>query len=68
MIHELGPSRFGLLTPIWAVVSYFWPFDLGLGRALTQQLAVVLSNKDFSKVHFIVGTATILPGHIRGHG
>ena len=35
LIHALGPARFGLLTLIWAVVSYFGLFDLGLGRALT---------------------------------
>lgn len=60
LIHELGPSRFGLLTLVWAVVSYFGLFDLGLGRALTQQLAIVLSNKDFQKVGPLVGTATVL--------
>ena len=45
LIGQLGPSRFGLLTLIWAVVSYFGLFDLGLGRALTQQLAVVFANQ-----------------------
>ena len=60
LIHELGPSRFGLLTLIWAVVSYFGLFDLGLGRALTQQLAVVFADKDYQKVGPLVGTATVL--------
>jgi O-antigen/teichoic acid export membrane protein len=60
LIHELGPSRFGLLTLIWAVVSYFGLFDLGLGRALTQQLAVVFSNKEYKTVGPLVGTATVL--------
>jgi O-antigen/teichoic acid export membrane protein len=60
LIHELGPSRFGLLTLIWAVVSYFGLFDLGLGRALTQQLAVVFSNKEHNKIGPLVGTATVL--------
>lgn len=60
LIHELGPSRFGLLTLIWAVVSYFGLFDLGLGRALTQQLAVVFANKDYPKVGPLVGTSTVL--------
>lgn len=40
LIHGLGADRFGLLTLIWAVVSYFGIFDLGLGRALTQKIAV----------------------------
>ena len=60
LIHHLGPSRFGLLTLIWAVVSYFGLFDLGLGRALTQQLAVVFVNKEYKKVGPLVGTATVL--------
>jgi glycosyltransferase involved in cell wall biosynthesis len=60
LIHELGPSRFGLLTLIWAVVSYFGLFDLGLGRALTQQLAVVFENNEHKKVGPLVGTATVL--------
>lgn len=60
LIHELGPSRFGLLTLIWAVVSYFGLFDLGLGRALTQQLAVLFVNQEHKKVGPLVGTATAL--------
>ena len=60
LIHELGPARFGLLTLIWAVVSYFGLFDLGLGRALTQQLAVVFANNEHKKVGPLVATATVL--------
>ena len=60
LVQELGPSRFGLLTLIWAVVSYFGLFDLGLGRALTQQLAVVFENNEHKKVGPLVGTATVL--------
>lgn len=36
LISELGEARFGLLTMMWAVVSYFGILDLGLGRSLTQ--------------------------------
>lgn len=60
LIGQLGPSRFGLLTLIWAVVSYFGLFDLGLGRALTQQLAVVFANQQHKQVGPLVGTATVL--------
>jgi O-antigen/teichoic acid export membrane protein len=45
LVQALGPERFGLLTLIWAVTSYFGLFDLGLGRALTQQLAIVLDQR-----------------------
>lgn len=41
LIEALGPEKFGILTLIWAVVSYFGLFDLGLGRAVTQQVAVL---------------------------
>ncbi len=60
LISELGAARFGLLTLIWAVVSYFGLFDLGLGRALTQLLAVALTEGDSKKVGALVATATVL--------
>jgi len=60
LIRELGDARFGLLTLIWAVVSYFGLFDLGLGRALTQQLAVALAGDDHKGVGPLVATATAL--------
>lgn len=60
LIAELGAARFGLLTLIWAVVSYFGLFDLGLGRALTQQLAVVLGQGETERVGPLVGTSTVL--------
>ncbi|VVE32750.1 flippase [Pandoraea soli] len=60
LISHLGTERFGLLTLIWAVVSYFGLFDLGLGRALTQQLAMELAHDDHSRVGPLVATATWL--------
>jgi len=39
LLQGLGEARFGLLTLIWAVTSYFGLFDLGLGRALTLGLS-----------------------------
>lgn len=60
LIRELGEARFGLLTLIWAVVSYFGLFDLGLGRALTQLLAVAIAEKDEKRVGSLVATATVL--------
>lgn len=60
LIHGLGVERFGLLTLIWAVVSYFGLFDLGLGRALTQQVAVALAKQDRASLAPLIGTATAL--------
>ena len=60
LISSLGADRFGLLTLIWAVVSYFGLFDLGLGRALTQKLAVVFANEESGCVGPLVATASAL--------
>lgn len=60
LIAALGEARFGLLTLIWAVVSYFGLFDLGLGRALTQQLAIVLAKEEPVRIGPLVGTATLI--------
>ncbi|MDH5632653.1 MAG: flippase [Gammaproteobacteria bacterium] len=46
LLDALGTEKFGVLTLIWAVVSYFGLFDLGLGRALTQQLSVSWAKND----------------------
>lgn len=60
LIDELGTPRFGLLTMVWAVVSYFGLFDLGLGRALTQRLAVLLAQDDQDEVGPLISTAIFL--------
>ncbi|MDT4817034.1 Polysaccharide biosynthesis protein [compost metagenome] len=48
------------MTLIWAVVSYLSLFDLGLGRALTQQLAVMLAGKERHRIGALVTTATVV--------
>jgi O-antigen/teichoic acid export membrane protein len=60
LISALGTDRFGLLTLIWAVVSYFGVFDFGLGRALTQQLAIILAGDEHERICPLVATATLL--------
>ena len=57
LITALGTARFGLLTLIWAVASYFGLFDLGLGRALTQQLSAALARGESATAGRLVGTA-----------
>jgi len=42
LVGGLGPERFGLLAIAWALLGSFGIFDLGLGRALTQQVATAL--------------------------
>lgn len=60
LIARLGDSRFGLLTLIWAVVSYFGLFDLGLGRALTQQLSKLIAEKRDTEIPPLVFTSLVI--------
>jgi O-antigen/teichoic acid export membrane protein len=57
LVSGLGDARFGLLTLIWAVVSYFGLFDLGLGRALTLHLSQALATGRRDEVGPLVWTA-----------
>lgn len=57
LIEALGPAQFGLLTLIWAVVSYFGLFDLGLGRTLTLQMSVAESRGERERIAPVVATA-----------
>ncbi|ABM38784.1 flippase [Polaromonas naphthalenivorans] len=43
LIKHVGVEAFGILTLVWALIGYFSLFDFGLGRALTQQVAVARS-------------------------
>jgi len=60
LIHNLGTDRFGLLTLIWAVVSYFGIFDLGLGRALTLQVSVLLAERRQERIGSLVRTSLLI--------
>lgn len=42
LVDALGTARFGVLALAWALVGSFGIFDLGLGRALTQEVAARL--------------------------
>jgi len=56
LIESLGLDRFGILTLIWALISYFGLFDLGLGRALTQQLAKAWGQNEQGKADRLMPT------------
>ena len=43
LVRNAGLEAFGILTMVWALIGYFSLFDLGLGRALTQQVAQKLA-------------------------
>ena len=57
LIESLGDVKFGLLTLIWVVVSYFGLFDLGLGRALTLEVSVIRRNLELNKLPSVIGTS-----------
>ena len=60
LIEGLGTARFGLLTLVWAVVGYFGLFDLGLGRALTRQLALEIGSGRLERVGPTLGTSGVI--------
>lgn len=60
LVANLGDSRFGLLTLVWAVTSYFGLFDLGLGRALTHQLSKLISLDKQKEIAPTIFTALII--------
>ena len=59
LVASLGDRRFGLLTLLWAVVSYFGLFDLGIGRALTHDLSVLRGRSDRAGIAASIGTANL---------
>jgi O-antigen/teichoic acid export membrane protein len=55
LVDELGTSRFGLLALAWAAIGTFGVLDLGIGRALTREVARRLSG-DGEPVEALVST------------
>ena len=39
MLHRLGDVRFGIVSIAWVLIGYLGVLDLGLGRALTREIA-----------------------------
>ena len=60
LIRYLGDVKFGLLTLIWALVSYFSLFDFGIARALTQQMASILNGPKHLDTGKTVATSLVL--------
>lgn len=60
LIQLLGAEKFGLLALMWAVVSYAGIFDLGLGRALTLQVARLDAQPAPQELGAVMGTAYAL--------
>lgn len=60
LIESLGVARFGVLTLIWAIVSYISLLDMGLGRALTLELSVLVAKRKFWRISKVLGTTYFL--------
>jgi O-antigen/teichoic acid export membrane protein len=60
LVQRLGTERFGVLTLAWMVIGYFSLFDLGLGRALTQQVAEKLGAGQDEEIPALVWTSLFL--------
>lgn len=45
LVAAVGVERFGVLALAWALIGTFGIFDLGLGRALTQEVAALLGKR-----------------------
>ena len=56
LLKKIGVEAFGVLTLVWALIGYFSLFDFGLGRALTQQVASVLSSGQHLRLPGLVKT------------
>lgn len=59
LIKTLGLERFGLLTIIWSVIGYFSLFDFGLGRSLTQKIALSLSENNPQQIPILVKSGLV---------
>src|SRR5450830_1373771 len=69
LIENLGQERFGLLALAWGLIGYAGTLDLGLGRALTQMVARLKGEGNFSSIPTVLATAgriTLVTGLIGG--
>jgi len=60
LLRHLGIERFGILTLLWTIVGYASLFDLGLGRAATQQIASRIALGKEADIAGVISTATLL--------
>jgi O-antigen/teichoic acid export membrane protein len=68
LINQLGKDRFGVLALAWALIGYASLFDMGLGRALTQLVAVKLGAGEEHEVPALVWTSLLLMLALGGIG
>jgi O-antigen/teichoic acid export membrane protein len=59
LVRELGVDRYGVLTLSYLVVGYLSLFDLGLGRAATQQISDAVGAGETERIPGIFWTSMI---------
>ena len=57
LVRELGVDRYGVLTLSYLVVGYLSLFDLGLGRAATQQISDAIGADQMDRIPAIFWTS-----------
>lgn len=60
LVAALDRHRLGVLTLAWAAIGYFGMLDLGLGRALTQAVAVRVGERREGEIPAVVWTTLAL--------
>jgi O-antigen/teichoic acid export membrane protein len=60
LVRELGVDRYGVLTLSYLVVGYLGLFDLGLGRAATQQISDAIGAGEMDRIPAIFWTSMML--------
>jgi len=60
LVRELGVDRYGVLTLSYLVVGYLSLFDLGLGRAATQQISDAIGTGETDRIPAIFWTSMML--------
>ena len=62
LIAGMGTVRFGVLSLAWIVVGYFSLFDFGLGRAMTQLVALKIGEGRVDQLPSLVRTGMLMMG------
>lgn len=59
VVRGFGPERYGLFSLLWAMISFFLIFDLGLGRATTKYISEALGRKDEGAAEEIIWSSIL---------
>jgi len=57
LIRKLGKEQYGIWALIFAVLDYFWLFDLGLNTAVCNFCARFIAVKDHEKINEVINTS-----------